>query len=63
MGDGNDAKKIILARRARFLAAAVATVGIACGKDPPPQPCLSQPYIEPQPCLSPVAAPYDAAQP
>lgn len=64
-----DAKKIVLARRARFLAAAVASVGIACGKDSgPPQPCLSQPYIapdaEPMPCLSPVAVEQpDAAQP
>ncbi|MBX3192440.1 MAG: hypothetical protein KF819_35945 [Labilithrix sp.] len=56
------ARRIILARRARFVAAAVAGVGIACGKDQaPPQPCLSAPPIEhdamppeppPQPCLS-----------
>ena len=39
----DDAKKIILARRARFVAAAVASVGIACGKTeagPAPMPCL-----------------------
>ena len=70
--DANDAKKIILARRARFVAAAVASVGIACGKteSSPPMPCLSiaVPYDAepppPQPCLSPMpadAALFDAA--
>ena len=69
MGGKDDAKKIILARRARFLAAAVASVGIACGKEStPPQPCLSEPYIapdaEPMPCLTPIAVEQpDAAQP
>ncbi len=38
------AKKAILARRAKFVAAAVASIGIACGKESAPQPCLS---IEP----------------
>jgi hypothetical protein len=64
----SDAKKLILARRARFIAAAVASVGIACGKkDVPPQPCLSEPMIRddaeaPQPCLS-VAIPTDPLPP
>jgi len=64
----DDQKKIVLARRAKFVAAAVASVGIACGKEQaePPRPCLSQVYVppdaEPQPCLSPVAVePPDAA--
>jgi len=58
----DDARKKILARRAKFVAAAVATIGIACGKEPnpPPQPCLSEPYnpgdAEPLPCLTPVVA-------
>jgi hypothetical protein len=46
----DDAKKIVLARRARFVAAAIASVGIACGKEPvpPPQPCLSPIYVPPE---------------
>ncbi len=64
----DDAKKAILARRARFVAAALAGIGIACGKDPapPPQPCLSQPYnppdasAPPEPCLSVEPTPVDA---
>lgn len=64
--DRDDAKAIVLARRAKFVAAAVAGVGIACGKTEttPPQPCLSVAYVPdaaPQPCLSPVAVPPDAA--
>ena len=70
----DDAKKIILARRARFVAAAVASVGIACGKTEAgsaPMPCLivaipsdaepppSDPGPPPMPCLSPMPA--DAA--
>jgi hypothetical protein len=69
MGD-DDAKRLILARRARFVAAAlagVAGVAVACGgsiDDADPQPCLSPPYqprdagsgtdAEPQPCLEPL---------
>ncbi len=56
--DDDAARKAILARRAKFIAAAVASVGIACGKttsnDPPPMPCLSVPIqtdAEPRPCL------------
>jgi len=63
----DDSKKLILARRARFVAAALAGVGVACGKEPAqPQPCLSPVYVappdaEPMPCLSPpVYVPPDA---
>lgn len=73
----DDAKKLILARRARFVAAAVASVGIACGKEKatpptPPEPCLSPTVaIEadagapptPTPCLSVAYPPPDAAPP
>ena len=43
MSDEKDPKRAILARRAKFIAAAVASIGIACGKEPSPQPtvCLS----------------------
>jgi hypothetical protein len=46
MSDSEDARRKILARRATFVAAALAGVTLACGKDtgPSPQPCLS---IEP----------------
>ena len=38
----DDARRIILARRARFVAAAVASIGIACGKEKvSPTVCLS----------------------
>jgi hypothetical protein len=43
-----DPKRVILARRASFIAAAM--VGIACGKttnDPPPMPCLSVAWVPP----------------
>lgn len=64
----DDAKKVILARRARFIAATLAGVGVACGKEPapPPQPCLSQPMTvdaEPLPCLSPKLVEQDAGAP
>ena len=42
----DDAKRLILARRARFVAAALAGVAVACGgstQDADPQPCLSPP--------------------
>ena len=41
--DADEARKRILARRASFVAAALAGVSTACGKEPaqPPQPCLS----------------------
>jgi hypothetical protein len=44
-----DPRKIILARRASFIAAAM--VGIACGKttnEPPPMPCLSVSWVPPE---------------
>ena len=42
--DRDDAARIVLARRAKFIAAAIAGVGIACGEPSrPPQPCLSVP--------------------
>lgn len=66
----DDDKKLILARRAKFVAAALAGVSVACGKEPapPPQPCLSQqisrdaepPEPPPQPCLTPVQYDPDA---
>lgn len=60
----DDPKKLILARRARFVAAALAGMSIACGKEKssPPEPCLSVPIqradaeAPPGPCL---AAPLD----
>jgi hypothetical protein len=67
----DDSKKLILARRARFVAAALAGVSVACGKEPtsPPEPCLSvpiqprdaEPEPPPQPCLTPMLA--DAGAP
>jgi len=72
----DDAKKTILARRASFMAAAIASVGIACGKtQSSPEPCLAvpmnydpdaeAPQPPPRPCLSPVrpdAASFGAAR-
>lgn len=38
----DDARSLILARRARFVAAAMASISIACGKESKnPEPCLS----------------------
>ena len=37
----SDAKNKILARRARFVAAALAGISLGCGKDRKPEPCLS----------------------
>lgn len=69
----DDDKKLILARRAKFVAAALAGVSVACGKEPtpPPQPCLSVPVDNrdagneppPQPCLTPMMMPEDAGPP
>ena len=70
----DDDKKLILARRAKFVAAALAGVTVACGKEPtpPPQPCLSVPVDNrdagppeppPQPCLTPMMMPEDAGPP
>lgn len=62
MGD-EDHRRLILARRARFVAAALAGVAASttgCGKA---EPCLSQVVNpdsgEPQPCLSPPYNPVD----
>lgn len=57
----NDAKKLILARRAKFVAAALAGLAVACGKEQKPEPCLALPMnhdaaTSPGPCL---AAPLD----
>jgi len=50
------ARRTVLARRARFVAAAVASVGLACGKtDAIPQPCLEPVPADaaaPMPCLT-----------
>lgn len=64
----DDAKKKILARRAKFVAAAIAGLAASCGKEDAPRPCLSPPPIPadasvgppppPQPCLS-VAVPQE----
>lgn len=61
----DEARKKILARRATFVAAALAGVSTACGKEPQnvPQPCLSVPVSRdagPEPCLSVVAPAVDA---
>jgi hypothetical protein len=69
----DESRRLVLARRARFIAAAVAGVGIACGtnESAPPTVCLSvmpysapdggpQSYPEepyPAPCLSPPLPP------
>ena len=63
----DEARKKILARRATFVAAALAGVGTACGKEPtpPPQPCLTpvqtvDDAAAPEPCLSPPPRPDEA---
>jgi hypothetical protein len=60
----DDAKKLVLARRARFVAAALAGMTIGCGKENAPHPCLDVPPGEdanalvPQVCLTaPVPSP------
>jgi hypothetical protein len=52
-----DARDKILARRAAFIAAALAGVGACKEPETPPQPCLSPVPTEPvpQPCLVPIA--------
>lgn len=66
----DEAKRLILARRARFVAAALTGVAVACGgstesTDQNPQPCLSPPAnldggrdtgtdAQPQVCLEPL---------
>lgn len=59
----DEAKKRILARRATFVAAALAGVSTACGKEPAQAvPCLSPPPplvidASPAPCLTPLPPP------
>ena len=61
---GDETRRIILARRAKFVAAALAGLGAATGACESPQPCLSPNYepreagpeVPPQPCLT---APYE----
>ena len=56
----SDDRQRILARRAKLVAAALATLGAgACQpspEGPPPGPCLS---VQPQPCLEPPPPPSD----
>jgi hypothetical protein len=55
----DDARRQILARRARFVAAALAGLGaLGCTRDPapPPEPCLSQP-MQPEPDAGPTPPP------
>ena len=56
----DDARKIILARRARFVAAAMAGLGVACGKTTSPEPCLSQAVWTGDASADPTAAPQGA---
>ena len=71
-GGNDEAKKLILARRARFVAAAVAMNAVMCGGETDegtqgdPRPCLSNTAMDggapPEPCLSPSRDP-DAGTP
>ena len=59
-------RELVLRRRAKFVAAAAAVAGIACGKEKaePPRPCLSVAWVpdaEPTPCLSPPPMDIDAS--
>lgn len=64
----DEAKRKILARRAAFVAAALAGVSAACGKEPqrapqpPPSVPLASPEGVPQPCLSPPLPPDAGAE-
>jgi hypothetical protein len=61
--DDNASRRAVLARRARFVAAALAGVSVACGKTTSnPQPCLQVVASEtaPGPCLNvPMIPPHD----
>ncbi|MFO0735952.1 MAG: hypothetical protein U0270_08730 [Labilithrix sp.] len=62
----NEAKKKILARRAQFLAAAIAGLGAdACGKDHaiPPDAAVAEPVTAPTPCLSVPVRPMENVEP
>ena len=59
-------KRLVLARRARFVAAAVAGIAVACGKEKAPAPCLEvtaapSDAASPEPCLSVFSRDLDAA--
>lgn len=56
----DETRRLILARRASFVAAALASV--ACQKEPvePPQPCLSIMYTPPDDASAPPVAPVDS---
>ena len=61
-----EAKKKILARRAQFLAAAIAGLGAdACGKDHaiPPDAAIAEPVTAPTPCLSVPMRPMENVEP
>lgn len=57
-------RKLILARRARFVAAAMVGAGLGASEACTPQPCLEPPIYtgsaSPAPCLSVAPAPPDA---
>ncbi|MBX3202999.1 MAG: hypothetical protein KF850_20640 [Labilithrix sp.] len=57
------ARRAILARRSKFVAAALAGIGVACGKSAAPRPCLEvapdTTETAPMPCLSPPYTPRD----
>lgn len=63
----DDSKRAILARRARFFAAAIATAGISaqggCSKQPEPQVCLSPVLVEQPPDAGEATDESDAAIP
>ena len=65
----DDAKNAILARRAKFVAAALAGITMACGKENAPHPCLDVPppedaaTIQPMTCLTTTAPPPSAPPP
>lgn len=61
----DEARKLILARRARFVAAAMVGAGLGAGAACTPQPCLEPPIHtggseSPMPCLSVAPTPPDA---
>jgi hypothetical protein len=69
MAPDDKARREILARRARFVAAALTSMGIAagveaCKSSPPPEPCLSiAPEHPPEACLSVEPEPVEDAGP
>lgn len=65
----DETKKLVLARRARFIAAAIAGMTISCGKETAPRPCLDVADEDasvpptPQPCLTATVPRKEAAPP